>query len=273
MATGIPARIFAIILRISPGRVRNWMWKWWYQRLAKAHERADFRFMNYGYKDEEELKLSKEDEPNRLFIQLYNMNIRDVELKGKEVVEVGSGRGGGAFWIARTCGPKKLIGFDFSKEAVKLSNEWYSSQTNLSFKEGNAESLPLENNSQDIIYNVESSHCYGNAGAFVKEVYRALRTGGNFCWTDFRDKPTMEKLHDIFLDSGFQIVSKREITSEVLVALDEINESKVQGIRESVPRSMRKSFETFAGVQGTPVYEAFKAGNLHYHRYLMVKPE
>jgi hypothetical protein len=36
---------------------------------------------------------------------------------------------------------------------------------------------------------------------------------------------------------------------------------------------MRKSFETFAGVQGTPVYEAFKAGNLHYHRYLMVKPE
>ena len=273
MATGIPARIFAIILRISPGRVRNWMWKWWYQRLAKAHERADFRFMNYGYKDEEELKLSKEDETNRLFIQLYNMNICDVDLKGKEVVEVGSGRGGGASWIAKTYGPKKLIGFDFSKDAVGLANEWYTSQTNLSFKEGNAEALPLEDNSQDIIYNVESSHCYGNVEAFVKEVYRVLRTGGNFCWTDFRDKPTMEKLHEIFLDSGFQIVSNREITSEVLVALDEINESKVQGIRESVPRTMRKSFETFAGVQGTPVYEAFKAGNLHYHRYLMVKPE
>ena len=165
------------------------------------------------------------------------------------------------------------VDFDFSKDAVGLANEWYASQTNLSFKEGNAESLPLEDNSQDIIYNVESSHCYGNVGTFVKEVYRALRTGGNFCWTDFRDKPTMGKLHEIFLDSGFQIVSKREITSEVLVALDEINESKVQGIRESVPRTMRKSFETFAGVQGTPVYEAFKAGNLHYHRYLMVKPE
>ena len=273
MAMGFPARVFAIILRISPGRVRNWMWRWWYQRLAKAHERADFRFMNYGYKDEEKLKLSKEDEPNRLFIQLYNMNIRDVDLKGKDVVEVGSGRGGGASWIAKTYGPKKLMGFDFSKKAVKLSNEWYSSQTNLSFKEGNAQSLPLEDNSQDIIYNVESSHCYGNVGAFVNEVYRALRTGGNFCWTDFRDKPTMKKLHDIFLDSGFQIVSNREITSEVLAALDEINETKVRGIRESVPRSMRKSFETFAGVQGTPVYEAFKAGNLHYHRYLMVKPE
>ena len=70
---GIPARIFATLLRIVPGRTRNWMWKWWYQRLAKAHGRADFRFMNYGYKDGKELKLLKEDEPNRLFIQLYNM--------------------------------------------------------------------------------------------------------------------------------------------------------------------------------------------------------
>ena len=126
MAMGFPARVFAIILRISPGRVRNWMWKWWYQRLAKAHLRSDFRFMNYGYKDDEKLKLSKEDEPDRLFIQLYNMNIHDVDMKGKEVVEVGSGRGGGASWIAKTYEPKKLIGFDFSKKAVKLSNEWYS---------------------------------------------------------------------------------------------------------------------------------------------------
>jgi len=40
-----------------------------------------------------------------------------------------------------------------------------------------------------------------------------------------------------------------------------------------VPRTMQKSFETFAGVEGTPVYEAFKAGTLHYYRYLLRKPE
>ena len=105
----------------------------------------------------------------------------------------------------------------------------------------------------------------------MKEVYRSLRSGGNFCWTDFRDKETMEKLHDIFLDAGFEIVSKKDVTKEVLDALDDINDSKVKGISESVPMGMRKSFETFAGVQGTPVYEAFKAGSLYYHRYLMVK--
>ena len=59
---GLPARAFVTLLRLAPSGIQNRMWKWWYQRLAKAHGRADFRFMNYGYKDGEELKLSKEDE-------------------------------------------------------------------------------------------------------------------------------------------------------------------------------------------------------------------
>ena len=55
------------------------------------------------------------------FIQLYNVNIRDVDLKGKEVVEVGCGRGGGASWIAKTYNPKRLTAFDFSKYAIGLA--------------------------------------------------------------------------------------------------------------------------------------------------------
>ena len=271
MAMGIPARIFALLLRISPGRMRNWMWRWWYQRLAKAHKRGDFRFMNYGYKDNQVLKLTEDDEPNRLFIQLYNMNIRDVDLNGKDVVEVGSGRGGGASWIAKTYNPKSLIAFDFSKDAVGLANEWYSVQENLSFEVGNAEALPLEDNCKDVIYNVESSHCYGNVEAFVKEVYRCLKTGGNFCWTDFRDKKTMEKLHETFIEAGFEIVSKKNVTKEVLDALDDINDSKVKGISESVPMGMKKSFETFAGVKGTPVYDGFVNGEIGYYHCLLPK--
>ena len=82
----------------------------------------------------------------------------------------------------------------------------------------------------------------------------------------------MQKVQSIFVDSGFKLVSKKEITREVLAALDEINEAKIEQIRENVPKSIRKSFETFAGVRGTPVYEGFHSGSLHYHRYLLVKP-
>ena len=270
MSMGIPARIFATLLKISPSSIQNRLWKWWYQRISKAHNKVEFRFMNYGYIDSESPELDSSDEAYRLFIQLYHMNIRDVSLENKEVLEVGSGRGGGASWIAKTMKPSSLIGLDFSREAVCLCNKWYE-QENLDFREGNAQDLPFQKNSFDVVYNVESSHCYGDMSKFVSEVFRVLKNGGNFCWTDFRDEENMKKTENIFTNSGFSIVSKKEITQEVIQALDMINDTKKERISKLVPRIIRRSFETFAGVQGTPVYESFKSGKLRYYRYQLIK--
>jgi len=270
MSMGIPARIFATILKYSPASVQNRLWKWWYQRISKAHNKVDFRFMNYGFVDEDGPVLDLVDEPYRLFIQLYHMNIRDVDLNNKQVLEVGSGRGGGASWIAKSKSPSSLIGVDFSKEAVTLCNDWYE-QENLNFIEGNAQDLPFDADSFDIVYNVESSHCYGDINKFVSEVFRVLRKDGYFCWTDFRDEETMKKTEEIFQNVGFSVASKKEITEEVVDALDMINDAKKERITELVPRTIRRSFETFAGVQGTPVYDSFKSGKLKYYRYQMVK--
>ena len=270
MSMGIPARIFAILLKISPSSIQNRLWKWWYQRISKAHNKVEFRFMNYGYIDSESPELDSSDEAYRLFIQLYHMNIRDVLLENKEVLEVGSGRGGGASWIAKTMKPSSLIGLDFSREAVSLCNKWYN-QENLDFREGNAQDLPFQKNSFDVVYNVESSHCYGDMSKFVSEVFRVLKNGGNFCWTDFRDEETMKKTEKMFTNSGFSIASKKEITQEVIQALDMINDTKKERISKLVPRTIRRSFETFAGVQGTPVYESFKSGKLRYYRYQLIK--
>ena len=85
------------------------------------------------FEDDDKPILTSEDEPDRLFIQLYHMNIRDIELEGKEVLEVGSGRGGGAHWIARTYSPRSLIALDYSAAAVKLCNRMYCRQKNLTF--------------------------------------------------------------------------------------------------------------------------------------------
>ena len=271
MSMGIPARIFAIILKLSPSWLQNKLWRWWYQKLSKAHDKEDFRFMNYGYIDNNPPSLELDDEPHRLFIQLYEMNIRDIVLENKEVLEVGSGRGGGASWIARSMHPSSLVGLDFSSEAVSLCNNWYNEQKNLTFIEGNAENLPFPDSSFDVVYNVESSHCYGSPSEFINEVFRVLRTGGSFCWTDFRDNKSIESINQMFLDSGFKIVSKREITMEVLDALDSINEAKTATIKKLVPKTIRRSFETFAGVQGTPVYDAFRSKKLKYFSYQMIK--
>ena len=143
MTMGIPAKIFATLLKLSPSSIQNKLWRWWYQKLSKSHNKKDFRFMNYGYIDSNPPPLESYDEPYRLFIQLYEMNIRNIKLNGKEVLEVGSGRGGGASWIAKSMEPVSLVGIDFSSEAVSLCNNWYEHQKNLRFIEGNAEDIPV----------------------------------------------------------------------------------------------------------------------------------
>jgi len=272
LGMGIPARAFYAIMRISPPRVRSRMWRALYQRMARSQDNPEFRFMNYGFKDASGPPLSEADEPDRLFIQLYYMNIRDTNLEGKEVLEIGSGRGGGAYWISRTMKPKSLVALDYSEQAIHRCVDWYSSQDNLSFIEGNAEKLPLEDETFDVVYNVESSHCYGDIPAFLGEVFRVLRPQGKFCWTDMRDPKAMLELHEQFTLTGFNIESRAEVTSNVIEALNDIDEGRREMIRNSAPPSLRKSFETFGGVPGTPIYEALKSGRIGYFRYLLSKP-
>ena len=268
---GLPAKIFVTLLRLSPARIQNRMWKWWYQKMAKTNDDSRFRFMNYGFEDGNGPDLLPSDEVNRLFIQLYSMNLRDAEIEGRDVLEVGSGRGGGASWVARSLAPRSVVGVDFSSEAVNLCNQWYGDQDNLSFVEGNAEDLPFDDETFDLVYNVESSHCYGDMGAFIEQVHRVLRKGGTFCWTDLRDAETMSLLPEMFKSRGFEIVKSANVVDEVLRALDEINEAKIEQITKQVPKSIRKSVETFAGVKGTPVYEGFVNGSMTYHRHMMKK--
>ena len=220
LSTGIPARIFYSVMRLVPSSIRMRMWRGLYQRMARSQTDSNFRFMNYGFTDDEELILLPEDESDRLFIQLYNMNIRDVEIEGKEVLEVGSGRGGGASWISRTYSPQSLLAVDYSDKAIRLSKEWFDDQQNLEFRVGNAQQLPLPDQSFDVVYNVESSHCYADVPAFISEVFRVLRPRGKFCWTDMRDKKTMEKMHQSFVQAGFIIDSWKDVSENVVDALD-----------------------------------------------------
>ena len=57
--------------------------------------------MNYGYASQNmTLELEKEDELERYPIQLYHYVASHSNVENKTVLEVGSGRGGGASYIA-----------------------------------------------------------------------------------------------------------------------------------------------------------------------------
>tara|TARA_B100000686_G_scaffold328229_1_gene387992 strand:- start:1577 stop:1825 length:249 start_codon:yes stop_codon:yes gene_type:complete len=81
----------------------------------------------------------------------------------------------------------------------------------------------------------------------------------------------MASLPALFQSKGFEIVESSNVVQEVIKALDEVNEQKMKAIEDNVPKSARRSFETFAGVKGTPVYEGFVTGSMAYRRILMRK--
>jgi SAM-dependent methyltransferase len=163
------------------------LWRGWYQFLAARYRDPSWTFMNYGYRPPEPvapLVLDPADEADRSCIQLYDVVSGAVPLAGREVLEIGSGRGGGASYVARYLKPRRMVAVDLSTRAVALCRARFD-LPGLSFQEGDAEQLPFGDRAFDAVLNVESSHCYGRLPVFLREVRRVLRPGGEFLYADF----------------------------------------------------------------------------------------
>ena len=259
------ARIFIFFVRISPA-FQKAIWRWWYQRLGKRAHDSGWTFMNYGYKykNQKTLNLTSKDESNRMFIQLYDYVASQIPIKDGEILEVGSGRGGGSSFLSRYHHPKSITGLDYSKSAIKLSNELHGNVDNLFFKLGDAENLPFKDNTFDAVINIESSHCYGNMERFLSEVSRVVKPGGYFGWADLRAKDMVKETEFAFEKSNLTCIYNKTITPEVINALDDIHDTKMKMINNHVPKFLRSAFTDFAGAKNSKIYNSFKSGNAIY---------
>jgi ubiquinone/menaquinone biosynthesis C-methylase UbiE len=228
--------------------------------------------MNYGYaKDGFFPDLFPEDEIERYPIHLYHHTVTQTNVTNKVVLEVGSGRGGGASYISRYLNPRSVTGIDISKEAILLCNTLYR-EDGLCFKEGDSEDMPFDECVFDIVLNVESSHCYGDIDVFLSEVKRVLKPGGFFLWCDFRTIEKMEELKKQFFNSGLIKINDRDITSNIITALDHLTVFRKENIKRYVPRVLQKVFESYAGVRGGRVHNAFIADEIIYMSAVFQKP-
>lgn len=250
-------------INLAPS-TKRWFWRTWYNLFAKKAFNSDFSFMNYGYAEAGfSPTLNGNDENERYPIHLYHHTTTQVEIRGKELLEVGSGRGGGASYVARYLHPKSIHGIDISSSAIDLSSKIHNVD-NLSFSVGDSENLPFSESRYDIILNVESSHCYGNIDQFIKEVYRVLRPNGIFLWADFRPTEQVENLFKKTYSSGFQLIVKKDITPNIIEALNHLTESRETAINQHVPRPIRKIFKSYAGLRGSSIHNAFLSKELVY---------
>jgi len=84
----------------------------WYNLMSRIDRGEQMVFMNYGWAsldpEASPLGLQPEDEKDRYCIQLYDQVAGSVDLRRKDILEIGCGRGGGASWIMRYLQPRTL---------------------------------------------------------------------------------------------------------------------------------------------------------------------
>ncbi len=261
------ARVVSIAYRMPP--VKRLLWRGWYEFLARRYRDWQWTFMNYGHRPPHgtaPLTLAPGDEPDRSCIQLYHLVASAVDLTGREVLEVGSGRGGGASFVARYLRPSRVVGVDVSPQSVAFCRARHAAP-GLSFEVGNAEQLGFAAASFDAILNVESSHCYGDLDAFVREVRRVLRPDGHFLYADFRSRAELDAWR-AGLTAGLRLVAERDITPGVVAALDVDDEWKRGLIEARVARPLVRAFCQFAALRGTMLYDKFRDGSVVYRAFV-----
>lgn len=251
-----------------PKFIRKPLWRIWHNLIISwEKQNVVMRFMNYGYAplngDEPRLELLPVDESERFSIQLYDHGARQTTIQDKDVLEVGCGRGGGASYISRYMSPRSYTGVDLSTSGINFCNSFYRIPC-LRFVRGDAEDLPIDSESKDVVLNVESSRCYGNIMRFFSEVRRVLRPDGTFVLVDVRWTPDVVNLREQLADSGFRIVREEDITPNVIHALELDADRRKRLIRQKVPKFLNKAFDEFAAVRGSARYDCFAEGRMQY---------
>jgi len=244
-----------------------------YELLAKKVPATDWHFMNYGYvpnESEKSIPIREEISIQKYPLQMYHYLAAKTSLTGKQVLEVGSGRGGGAKHIAGYFNPAFYTGMDLAQSAVDLANRIHV-LSNLKFIQGNAESIPVASDSVDVVVNVESCHAYGSVEKFLSEVKRVLKPGGHLLLVDFRSDNTMDVFKKQLRNCGLELLEEEDISKNVVSSIELEDESKTARIRALIPAKWQKLFSEFAGVVGSRFYLTLKDGSRSYYRFVLRK--
>jgi ubiquinone/menaquinone biosynthesis C-methylase UbiE len=108
-------------------------------------------------------------------------------IKNKEVLEIGCGNGVQALYINSKFNPQKITGIDLNKANINIAHaeKELVNADNVCFLVDNAQNLSqIPSESVDVLLNIESAFHYPDKPAFLKEVHRVLKPGGEFLVAD-----------------------------------------------------------------------------------------
>ncbi|CAJ1510878.1 fatty-acid O-methyltransferase Mtf2 [[Mycobacterium] burgundiense] len=240
-------------------------------RRLDADDAEEVVFLNYGYEEDPPMSvpLAEVDEPNRYAIQLYHSTATQADLRGKRVLEVGCGHGGGAAYLARALQPSSYTGLDVNPVGIEYCRKTHD-VAGLDFVQGDAEDLPFGDQSFDAVLNVESSHLYPRFPRFLEEVARVLAPGGHFLYTDARAAHAIAGWEAALAAAPLRLCTQRVINTEVRRGMATTLQQWQNVIDRVTPRPLRRVVRDFAPAQRA--YDDLGSdGSSEYRMYSFVK--
>lgn len=250
----------------------NLRFKYGYRFLSRLLVKDDVLFLNYGYDEDPPmaLPLAASDEADRFPIQLYHRTATQVDLAGKNVLEVSCGHGGGASYLTRTLHPITYTGLDLNSVGIAFCRKRHN-LPGLAFVQGNAESLPFPDQSFDVVINVEAAINYQNVPRFFAEVNRVLRAGGHFLYADIRYADEIAAWEAELADIPMRRVSGQVINAEVMRGLEK--NRFLDQITRRLPNIafLRGIASDYAGGAGSLIYRRLQNGEASYRMFCFAR--
>jgi ubiquinone/menaquinone biosynthesis C-methylase UbiE len=108
-------------------------------------------------------------------------------IQNKDVLEIGCGNGVQALYINSRYHPLSITGIDLNIANIGIADyeKERAKVTNVTFIVDNAQTLEnIPSDSVDVLLNIESAFHYPDKTAFIREIHRVLKPGGQFLVAD-----------------------------------------------------------------------------------------
>ena len=219
---------------------------------------------NYGYAPHANATTADWSTAEPYQMEMYHqaaLQLGDDGLRGKRVLKISCGMGGGLDGLRRRCGIGYAVGLDRSFIAASEARRRFG----VSALAGDARHLPFADHSFDVVINVEASHLYFG-DEFVRELARVLVPGGSVLMTDFRYGTSTEceqALRDAFGEAGFEVVQFRDTTGNVVAAC-EADAARRESLLAALPWPLRTLGRPWIGTRQSDDYLDLSAGRSMY---------